>query len=274
MQICPRCGKENSNNSRYCESCGTSLSGGGPEQASNRKIIMLAVGALALLLIGSGIFFLNSKPSTSSGSTTTASGQEATPETAPEPTPEPAAEATPEPAPEPIPEPAAEAPPEPAPEPEPVPQPSSMPELYYTYNGHTYGFYDAERYKLNSYDDVAGFCRSQDGYLAVINDQGENNFLFDIVQSNYHDTAFFGYTDEADEGSWEWEKGNSNFDNWTVYGQNQPDNGSGYGGDEDYAEFNYERDTMSPNDGTWNDAPFRDNTNTFICEWDYDWTKG
>ena len=164
--------------------------------------------------------------------------------------------------------------PEPAPEPEPVPQPSSMPELYYTYNGHTYGFYDAERYKLNSYDDVAGFCRSQDGYLAVINDQGENNFLFDIVQSNYHDTAFFGYTDEADEGSWEWEKGNSNFDNWTVYGQNQPDNGSGYGGDEDYAEFNYERDTMSPNDGTWNDAPFRDNTNTFICEWDYDWTKG
>ena len=264
MKTCPRCGKENSNNSQYCESCGANLSGGGPEPENNRKVITLAVGALSLLLIGSGVFFLNSKPSNSSSTTTAAAEQEVKTEPAPAPAPEPAPEPTPAPAPE----------PEPEPEPEPVPQPSSMPELYYTYNGHTYGFYDAERYKLNSYDSVADFCRSQDGYLAVINDQGENNFLFDLVQSNYHDTAFFGYTDEWDEGQWEWVNGSSSFENWTVYGQNQPDNGSGYGGDEDYAEFNYERDTMSPNDGTWNDAPFRDNTNTFICEWDYDWTKG
>ena len=47
-----------------------------------------------------------------------------------------------------------------------------------------------------------------------------------------------------------------------------------YGGDEDYAEFNYERGKKGiPNDGTWNDAPFMDNTTTFICEWDFDVNK-
>ena len=51
-----------------------------------------------------------------------------------------------------------------------------------------------------------------------------------------------------------------------------PDNGSGYGGDEDYAEFNYERgkEDQVPCDGTWNDAPFIDNTSVFICEWEYE----
>ena len=50
-----------------------------------------------------------------------------------------------------------------------------------------------------------------------------------------------------------------------------PDNGREWGGNEDYAEFNY--DTIhdwSPRDGTWNDAPFMDNTSTFICEWEYE----
>ena len=151
--------------------------------------------------------------------------------------------------------------------------PSIMPPQFYTYNGHSYGFYDSEFYKLNTYREVADFCVEQGGHLAVINDQGENNFLFGLVRDNFVNTAFFGYSDEESEGSWVWEGEGSGFTNWTKYSQNQPDNGSGYGGDEDYAEFNYERNTPSPNDGTWNDAPFRDNTDRFICEWEFDVEK-
>lgn len=150
------------------------------------------------------------------------------------------------------------------------PVPRNLPENSFVYNGHTYGFYDASRYRLDEYGDVVDFCREQGGYLAVINDQAENNKLFDFVSENYEKTAFFGYSDKLHEGKWIWEGDGSNFENWTVIGQLQPDNGSGYGGDEDYAEFNYERGTPSPNDGTWNDAPFRDNTDTFVCEWDYE----
>ena len=47
----------------------------------------------------------------------------------------------------------------------------------------------------------------------------------------------------------------------------QPD-----GGDEDVAEFNYDgRKDDIINDGTGNDAPCRQNTSLFICEWEYDW---
>ena len=148
--------------------------------------------------------------------------------------------------------------------------PQDPPGDYYHYGGHTYGFYYTDDYGLNSYQEVVEFCRKQGGHLAVINDQEENDFLFSLVESNFATTAFFGYTDEGNsEGSWYWTDGDSSYTNWTNNGsQHQPDNGSGYGGDEDYAEFNYERNTNSPNDGTWNDAPFTDNTTRFICEWD------
>ena len=143
----------------------------------------------------------------------------------------------------------------------------------YRLNGHSYALYDAKKLDLNSYTDVKNFCNEQGGYLAVINSQEENDYLFDVISEKSKKTVFFGYSDEESEGNWTWANGTSNYRNWTrtddVF---QPDNGSGYtGGDEDYAEFNYERGTDCPNDGTWNDAPFRDNTDLFLCEWDYEW---
>ena len=143
----------------------------------------------------------------------------------------------------------------------------------YRLNGHSYALYDAKKLDLNSYTDVKDFCNEQGGYLAVINSQEENDYLFDVISEKSKKTVFFGYSDEESEGNWTWANGTSNYRNWTrtddVF---QPDNGSGYtGGDEDYAEFNYERGTDCPNDGTWNDAPFRDNTDLFLCEWDYEW---
>ena len=148
--------------------------------------------------------------------------------------------------------------------------PRILPNQFYNHQGHTYGFYDAKQYGLDSYQEVVDFCLEQGGHLAVINDQSENNFLFGLVRDNFANTAFFGYSDEWEEGNWWWYGDSSNYENWTTHSQHQPDNGSGYGGDEDYAEFNYERNTPSPNDGTWNDAPFRDNTDRFICEWEFD----
>lgn len=150
--------------------------------------------------------------------------------------------------------------------------PSLKPDRFYYYNGHTYGLYDAKDHDLYSYYKCADFCRQQGGHLAVMNDDDENGFLFDIVREDYKITVFFGYSDEEEEGAWKWSDGQSGYENWTSGDDwNLPDNGVEYGGDEDYAEFNYdaEKDWI-PNDGTWNDAPFMDNTSLFICEWDYE----
>lgn len=145
-----------------------------------------------------------------------------------------------------------------------------LPDEFIAYNGHTYAFYDANNYEFESYQQVADFCREMKGHLAVINDRAENNFLFNKLREKQIITAYFGYSDENEEGKWEWSDVGSTFENWTkVGGWSLPDNGSDWGGDEDYAEFNYEKDKPGiPSDGTWNDATFQENTTTFICEWD------
>ena len=147
---------------------------------------------------------------------------------------------------------------------------SNLPDEFIDYNGHTYAFYDASNYEFDSYQQVADFCRAIHGHLAVIDDLAENNFLFNKLREKQIVTAYFGYSDEIEEGNWEWADGGSTFENWTkVGGWSLPDNGSDWGGDEDYAEFNYEKDKPGiPSDGTWNDATFQENTTVFICEWD------
>lgn len=166
----------------------------------------------------------------------------------------------------------AEEPEAPAEEEHPIPK-EPLTKENYRLNGHSYALYDADYYGLNSYNAVRQFCNDQGGYLAVINSKEENDYLFEMVTQNSDKTAFFGYSDKNAEGNWVWANGSSSYQNWTrtddVF---QPDNGIKYEGDEDYAEFNYERGTDCPNDGTWNDAPFRENTDLFICEWDYEVT--
>ena len=150
--------------------------------------------------------------------------------------------------------------------------PTEMPNGIYTFNGHSYGFYDAKDYDLTTYSAVSNFCREQGGHLAVINNQTENDYLYNLMASLYDHTVFFGYSDENKEGNWQWDGDDSTYENWTRWGDwDLPDNGRDWGGNEDYAEFNY--DTIhdwSPRDGTWNDAPFMDNTSIFICEWEYE----
>ena len=258
MKICPKCGKENSNNSNYCVVCGNALSETGAHRKDFNRVLLLVAGALAVVFILGGIaLFIKSNKSSDASNTVVASepGQVETIDIESETEIEPEMEIPTE--------------SQPASESESKKyKPSSAPANYYFHNGHTYGFYNAAALGLNTYRKVVDFCQSQGGYLAVINDDEENNFLFDLVSDNFINTAFFGYSDEQSEGFWEWANGDSDFHNWTVYGQSQPDDGNGRG--EDYAEFNYERGTSSANDGTWNDAQFRKDTDTFICEWDYD----
>ena len=154
--------------------------------------------------------------------------------------------------------------------------PESEPDngIYYYLNGHTYCFYDASDYGLKTYRMASSFCRKQGGHLAVMNDREENQFLYNLAVQEYEDTTvFFGYTDKDEEGTWVWDGAESDYTNWSRSGDwDLPDNGADWGGDEDFAEFNYDKYPKygQPNDGTWNDASFMENTTIFLCEWEYD----
>ena len=154
---------------------------------------------------------------------------------------------------------------------------------FFTYDGHTYCFYDVNTINGNGYGNVIDadegaykniqrFCKDQGGHLAIINSVEENDALFAETQERYDYTVFFGLSDENREGRWVWADGTEDtLGLWAIKnGVQQPDNGSGYS-EEHYAEFDYDRFNPegSDNTGKWNDASYLNNTSVFICEWDY-----
>ena len=66
MKICPKCGKQNRNNSKYCGSCGLNLSGNGGSRggknklniATGEKALSVAVILIAAILIIGGVLLL------------------------------------------------------------------------------------------------------------------------------------------------------------------------------------------------------------------------
>ncbi|MCD7758001.1 MAG: ABC transporter substrate-binding protein [Clostridiales bacterium] len=132
------------------------------------------------------------------------------------------------------------------------------------YDGHRYAIYDLEEESLDSWDAVEAFCEEMGGHLAVIDSQEENDALYQYVLDSGLTLAFFGYSDQDEEGNWQWVAGDSSYTNWL---EGQPNNGAANsnGSAENYAEF-----SKDAADGTWNDAPFGANTYHFICEWDCD----
>ena len=250
---CPVCGKENIESNLYCYSCGARLSGKPPGSDKKKTLQLLLIAVLmGILLVECCLFIINPRPDPGAGP-----DQEPVAETAS----------------------TADTEPKPKPEPKPV-RPNSLPDQYYYHNGHTYGFYNAADLGYDTYDKVSEFCHNQGGHLAVINGPEENEYLFNLVRDNYNKTVFFGYTDKDEEGKWVWDGEGSGYTNWTTTGDwNLPDNGARWGGGEwaqggeDYAEFNYDGKNGqggSPNDSTWNDAKFMENTKVFICEWEFD----
>ncbi|HIS52399.1 MAG TPA: hypothetical protein IAC15_06635 [Candidatus Onthomonas avicola] len=127
------------------------------------------------------------------------------------------------------------------------------------YGGHTYYVFDGS-VGVTSWEEAQLYCEQRGGYLAVINDQEENDALHEYACGGRHTCAFFGYSDSISEDVWEWVDGDSSsYENWGVnaLGEQQPNSDSHK---EDYAEFSYE-------DGTWNDSEFGYDTTRFICEW-------
>ena len=139
---------------------------------------------------------------------------------------------------------------------EPVITPN-IPSDAYEYNGHYYMLYTDV---CDTWEEAEEYCKNLGGHLAVISSQAENDALYSYIISVGNGNAYFGYTDNREEGNWYWVEGESSYTNWH---SGEP-NSESY---ENYAMFYYQFD-----DGTWNDGNFDNGTmndsKNFICEWD------
>ena len=128
------------------------------------------------------------------------------------------------------------------------------------YGGHTY--YVMRTGSITSFREAEEYCQSRGGHLAVINDDRENealwNFVFDTLG---YDHAYFGLTDVNSEGYWEWVDGSAySYERWA---DGEPDNLKDA---EHYALFYYKTKRYRWNDGDFGlDAEGKIN---FLIEWD------
>ena len=128
------------------------------------------------------------------------------------------------------------------------------------FNGHHYYVYNLD--EITTWKEAKEYCESKGGYLATITSREENDFVYSYLKNNFdYESAYFGFTDQEEEGVWVWDNGESGtFTNWHA-GEPNDENPN-----EDYAMYYYKYP-----DGTWNDGDFGDQTvnsgRVFICEW-------
>ena len=128
------------------------------------------------------------------------------------------------------------------------------------FNGHYYYVYDLDA--ITTWEEAQEHCKSQGGYLATITSQEENEFVYSYLRSNFdYESAYFGFTDRNEEGTWIWANGEkSSYTNW------HPGEPNSENPNEDYAMYYFKY-----SDGTWNDGDFGNRTvnsgRVFICEW-------
>ena len=135
----------------------------------------------------------------------------------------------------------------------------SIPDDALVFEGHSYYLFDNG---MKSWAEAEQYCKSLGGYMAIINNDDENEVLYDYMRECGYKAAFFGYSDKEEEGTWRWfGDDRSSFEDWGVndLGEEEPNGDAPY---EDYAQFNTEM-----NDGYWNDSKFGYNTHAYICEW-------
>jgi hypothetical protein len=129
-----------------------------------------------------------------------------------------------------------------------------------SFNGHSYYLYNPDS---KTWDRVLRDCAANGGYPAVINNKEENEFLFKYMKEKGLESAFIGYTDLDEEGTWKWVYGKeSDFQDWgtNARGQQQPNQENR---NEDWAQF----DTRMLN-GYWNDGEYGNKSYAYFCEWD------
>jgi hypothetical protein len=134
----------------------------------------------------------------------------------------------------------------------------NLPDDYVSYGESCYFLFDTG---ITSWEEAETYCESLGGHLAVISNKEENDFLFNYMKQCGYKSAYFGYSDSLEEGTWTWVDGeNSSYENWST---NEPNHENA---NEDYAMFYYKY-----TDGAWNDGDFGNKTNgggrAFICEW-------
>ena len=127
------------------------------------------------------------------------------------------------------------------------------------FNGHYYYVYSLD--DVTTWDGAQAFCEEQGGYLATLTTQEENDYVHDYMKEQGYNSAYFGFTDAEEEGTWQWVTGEEvSFTNW--HGR-EP---NGENSNEDYAMFYYKF-----SDKKWNDGDFGRRTvnsgRAFICEW-------
>ena len=124
------------------------------------------------------------------------------------------------------------------------------------FNGHWYKIIWDDTIK--DWKSAVQYCRDQNGYLATITTQEENDFLYSYIKQKGYSSAYFGLSDEESEGTWIWENGEEvTYTNWHS-GKPNAESSS-----ENYAMFYYKY-----SDGTWNDGSFKEFEKPFICEWE------
>lgn len=134
----------------------------------------------------------------------------------------------------------------------------------YYYNGHTYAQFDYTVQKLEKdYYAWEAYCEGFGGHLATITSAEENAAIYNMIQQEGLTLAFFGYSDEENEGDWKWITGErSDYTNWV---EGQPNNGTH---DKNRHPQNYAQFSKKTKDGQWNDADIGDSSYHFVCEWD------
>ncbi|MBE6111049.1 MAG: hypothetical protein E7194_11630, partial [Erysipelotrichaceae bacterium] len=120
------------------------------------------------------------------------------------------------------------------------------------FNGHYYYVYPSGR---NSWDATDNYFKGLGGYMAIIESDEENSFVYNLMKNSGYSSAFFGYSDQNNEGTWLWTDGTSG--SYTNWHEGEPNGETS----ENYAMF-YEGFA----DDTWNDSAF-DSGLAVIVEW-------
>ena len=114
-----------------------------------------------------------------------------------------------------------------------------------SFNGHLYYLLDKSNWSDAEFEAVA-----LGGHLATINDQAENDFVFNTFTAVVGDDAglWIGFNDVAEEGTFVWTSAEPvSYTNWA------PDEPNNHMGIEHYVHMLYKVDDRP--DGSWNDAP-------------------
>lgn len=75
------------------------------------------------------------------------------------------------------------------------------------FNGYYYYFYSFDILgsdMKSTWESALAYCQSKNGYLATIDSQTENDFLYNCMKQQGYTDAYFGLSGSAEEGTWEW----------------------------------------------------------------------